>query len=47
MWVRILAVTVVLVYFTVIASLQAQEYKWAPARVEVDIVFEKVFGALR
>ena len=51
MWVWILAATVVLVslsktlYCDCFSS--PREYKWVPARVEVDIVFEKAFWALR
>ena len=51
MWVRILAATCgtcVLEQDTLLwLLLFTQEYKWVPARVEVDIVFEKVSGALR
>ena len=46
MWVRILAATVVLVSLSKLL-LFTQEYKWVPARVEVDIVIEKAVGALR
>ena len=51
MWVRILAATVELeslsktFYCHCFSS--PRGYKWVPARVEVDIVLEKAFGALR
>ena len=48
MWVRILAATcgTFLEQDTLLwLLLFTKDYKWVPARVEVDIVFEKVFGA--